>query len=51
MKVGKLQEDVLAQLKRGTDEILVEAELLKNSMKGDHYALKQVSILLRLIYT
>ncbi len=30
----KLQEDVLAQLKRGTDEILVEAELLKKLAEG-----------------
>jgi tyrosyl-tRNA synthetase len=32
--VKKLQEDVLAQLKRGTDEILVEAELLKKLAEG-----------------
>ncbi|BCG65498.1 MAG: tyrosyl-tRNA synthetase [Methyloprofundus sp.] len=30
----KLQEDVLAELKRGTDEILVEAELLKKLAEG-----------------
>ncbi len=30
----KLQEDVLAQLKRGTDEILVEAELIKKLQEG-----------------
>ncbi|NOQ16216.1 MAG: tyrosine--tRNA ligase, partial [Methyloprofundus sp.] len=29
-----MQEDVLAQLKRGTDEILVEAELLKKLAEG-----------------
>ncbi len=33
-KVKTLQEDVLAQLKRGTDEILVEAELLKKLTEG-----------------
>ena len=30
----KLQEDVLAQIKRGTDEILVEAELIKKLQEG-----------------
>jgi len=32
--VKKLQEDVLAQIKRGTDEILVEAELIKKLQEG-----------------
>jgi len=32
--VNKLQEDVLAQIKRGTDEILVEAELIKKLQEG-----------------
>jgi len=32
--VKKLQEDVLEQLKRGTDEILVEAELIKKLEEG-----------------
>ncbi|WP_428356424.1 tyrosine--tRNA ligase [Methyloprofundus sp.] len=40
MKVGKLQEDVLAQLKRGTDEILVEAELLKKLNEGRSLRIK-----------
>ena len=30
----KLQEDVLAQIKRGTDEVLVEAELIKKLQEG-----------------
>ena len=30
----KLQEEVLAQIKRGTDEILVEAELIKKLQEG-----------------
>jgi len=32
--VKKLQEDVLAQIKRGTDEILVESELIKKLQEG-----------------
>jgi len=32
--VKKLQEDVLAQIKRGTDEVLVEAELIKKLQEG-----------------
>ena len=40
MKVAKLQEDVLAQLKRGTDEILVEAELLKKLGEGRSLRIK-----------
>ena len=40
MKVKKLQEDVLAQLKRGTDEILVEAELLKKLSEGRSLRIK-----------
>lgn len=32
--MNKLQEDVLAQIKRGTDEILVEAELIKKLQEG-----------------
>jgi len=38
--VNKLQEDVLAQLKRGTDEILVEAELLKKLNEGRSLRIK-----------
>jgi len=34
MKVNKLQVDVLEQLKRGTDEILLEAELVKKLKEG-----------------
>lgn len=34
MKVGKLQEEILAQLKCKTDEILVEADLLKKLNEG-----------------
>jgi hypothetical protein len=30
----KLQKEVLEQLKRGTDEILLEAELLKKPIPG-----------------
>ncbi len=40
MKVKKLQEDVLAQLKRGTDEILVEAELIKKLSEGRSLRIK-----------
>jgi len=40
MKVNKLQEDVLAQLKRGTDEILVEAELIKKLDEGRSLRIK-----------
>jgi len=38
--VNKLQEDVLAQLKRGTDEILVEAELIKKLNEGRSLRIK-----------
>ncbi len=38
--MNKLQEDVLAQLKRGTDEILVEAELLKKLNEGRSLRIK-----------
>jgi len=34
MKVNKLQVDVLEQLKRGTDEVLLEAELIKKIEEG-----------------
>ncbi len=34
MKVKELQEDVLAQLMRGTDEVLLEAELIKKLAEG-----------------
>jgi len=34
MKVNKLQVDVLEQLKRGTDEVLLEAELVKKLEEG-----------------
>ena len=40
MKVKELQEDVLAQLKRGTDEILVEAELIKKLGEGRSLRIK-----------
>ena len=36
----KLQEDVLAQLKRGTDEVLVEAELIKKLDEGRSLRIK-----------
>ena len=38
--MNKLQEDVLAQLKRGTDEILVEAELIKKLNEGRSLRIK-----------
>jgi len=38
--VNKLQEDVLAQLKRGTDEILVESELVKKLEEGRSLRIK-----------
>ena len=38
--MNKLQEDVLAQLKRGTDEILVESELVKKLEEGRSLRIK-----------